>query len=433
MSLTNLVRSALFGAAVTLGCAAPKPEPEISVEVLQATSDRSGFVDFPGTEQDIYIKDAAENYLDGAQTTVYKISRDGQYAGDVYTAQAGEQGGINVYLHPSNQGAYLLSDRYVITYAPDQPPSFGRDYRQLTLDLLRWIGRGEYTCDGIFTTAQLRDGQGRSEDIFELITFLNADGDFNSIYNRMGNLRERGVLRGLPAGKQWAVLTPNHPRATPETFQLDLARQIYSPEAYQRIIDSCSVPAEPCADVPGLLFCDDFSGRELDTGKWSNDCGRDGQILSISNGILRLASSSADSGCGLDSISKYPLGDSTLILEARWKSSGSTTQFFIGLVPAIDVGRIYFITYDSGRWFCGYDLSPGFGRHIECCHDSTAYVTTKFVVRGSEIRYFVNGSFVTTVTDYEPFRNPYGAAIFCEGGTPEQPVCFLDYVKLMRE
>lgn len=238
--LTNIIRSTIFSALLAAGCSSPKRgngTQDIIVDTLTATTDQEGLADFPQTEQDITVKDAAELPLADVDVTVYKLHKNGKYRGDIYTARTPRnEGGMNVYLHYNNQGAYLLTERNLHIHPSTGLISFDHEFKEMVFDLQRWVVGNEYSCDGIFTTAKLIEQRERT---IKLISYIDPTGLVQGTYDNIEWLIEQGILQDLPPDKEWFALSPINPVTFPELMQQDLVRTVFSSVAYSQLERAC--------------------------------------------------------------------------------------------------------------------------------------------------------------------------------------------------
>ncbi len=239
MNLTTIIRSALLGAVLTLGCSGNRNNNQsITVNALRATTNAEGIADFPGTEQDITALNAADNPLPNVDVTAYQVYNHGRYEGDVYLAKTtSNEGGINVYLHYNNQGAYLVTERQLIIRRSAGLTSFDQKFQDVLFDLQRWsLGEG-YSCEGVYTTAELIAGRERA---VRLISYLDPTGLVEQAYDKVEWLIDNGFLQDLPADKEWFVLTAENPTAPSELLEKSAARHIFSREEYSRLERACA-------------------------------------------------------------------------------------------------------------------------------------------------------------------------------------------------
>src|SRR3989338_5786946 len=161
MSLTNIIRSALLGTALMIGCASNNnSNQDIRVKATRATTDAQGLADFSGTEQDITIQDTAGNPLAEVEVTVYQVQKNGEYQGDVYLARTSrDEGGMNIYLQYNNQGAYLLTERELTIRRSAGLTSFDQQFQEILYDVQRWALNQAYSCDGVYRSEERRVGK----------------------------------------------------------------------------------------------------------------------------------------------------------------------------------------------------------------------------------------------------------------------------------
>ncbi|MBI2146132.1 PD40 domain-containing protein [Candidatus Woesearchaeota archaeon] len=275
MNLTNIIRSALLGAIFSLGCASNnKSNQNLTIKAIRATTNAEGLADFPGTEQDILVKDTADNPLSTVEVIVYQVHKNGEYHGDVYLARTSrDEGGMNMYLHYNNQGAYLLAERELIIRRSPGLTSFDQQFQDILYDVQRWALHQAYSCDGVYTTEELIAGRERT---VRLISYLDPTGLVEQAYDKVEWLIENGFLRDLPPGKEWFVVTSENPTAPSELIEKNAARSIFSRADYSRLERACGgIIQDGGTGEDGGTTLD---GGSLTAGAIAFDSFRDGSI-----------------------------------------------------------------------------------------------------------------------------------------------------------
>ncbi len=271
MKLKTLIAGALLGAGLAFTsyqACPPEPKPKtLEVLVQLDTTNHAGRA-FSG-EQVITVFDRHRNAQAGLSIRLYQVHEGRGSLEEVYLAGTPSiGGGIAVYVHRAQEHTQRGLDFMITTAYAQTPPGisgnsaapppelgtssasrelvirpssgvtiFDHDSQEAVYNLVSWTVDQEFHCDGISTTEQLIAGR---EKTIRLISYFDPTGLVQEAYDNVEWLIEQGILRDLPAGKEWFVLTPTNPAAPPLLIQRDLANQKYSALTVMRLEERCS-------------------------------------------------------------------------------------------------------------------------------------------------------------------------------------------------
>ena len=208
--------------------------------------------------------------------------------------------------------------------------------------------------------------------------------------------------------------------------------QLWSSELpYWQIVGGCTpqgvpVDGDPCQPEEGLVFCDDFTGEELDYNKW--DVAAVDDVITLNNGVLEIASKNA---AILDSRSSYVLGDSTFIFEARWKvREREGTLFHQDLVnDNLGVGLAYI--HNSNGLICINTSSENCSETTNACDsDPTQFHIFRMEVSKSGVEYYIDNILKAESNNCIPSLTNLNVHLSCSSLDNQEKKCFVDYVKL---
>ncbi len=227
----------------------------------------------------------------------------------------------------------------------------------------------------------------------------------------------------------------------------DKLKQIWDPDLpYWHIVGGCAPNGgemtDPCAPQEGLVFCDDFSGTELDGGKWgyffanSED---NKNYLTQNNGILEMRVPGTDILL-VDGHSFYVLGESTFIFEARWKvREREGTTFNVGTYD-YPINEHAAVGFSFGYDYGNYDEEGKLlclARQLEnnelrpCDEDITTYNVTKFVMTKDKIDFYINSLMRTSIATKTQKDLKFYVRLGCGSSDQTEKACSVDYVKLI--
>ncbi len=435
MGLESKLLRGLLSLCVALpACGTSEPdefvEPDASVEVeqnlemkiLQGTTDSAGLV-FSG-EQELEVVDDSGTPQAGVDVTLYQWRK-----GDIYLSEKGGMAVFPLAKKYDNVMAFpLTGKKKLVVQASPGVTLFDQDSQGVVYDLLKWTSGNEYICNGIYTTETLIKGRELS---VELISYFDPTGKIKYFYDKIDWLMEHGLLDDLPANKKWFSLTPANPLGMPLLVQRGLAKNIFDEDTYDALNANCKEIKDEVFSCSGdELFCDDFSGEELD-GRWEEKpCGskagydfEEGKLNLIVNG---------KGSCFLESKKQVTLGNGTYVFEARWKvDSNKGVKVRVGV--ASDKGGVSFgYIPKSETFFCG-NSNETCEKIVNGCEGPlTKYQTTKFrVEKGSLVTYFVDNSSKGFETKCIPKEIPTKVHLTCQSNSNSK--CTFDYVKLEKE
>ena len=216
--------------------------------------------------------------------------------------------------------------------------------------------------------------------------------------------------------------------------------QLWSSELpYWQIVGGCvpkggTTEGDPCKPEEGLVFCDDFTGEELDLGKWdvnTDDTDTIREYLPVKEGILEMIVGPGTAI--LDSRSSYTLGDSTFIFEARWKvREREGTDFDVGLYGGTNLeGGFYFERgYDHNDLRCG-NIAAGTTDSKPCDTDISQWHTTRLEASSERVQFYIDNKPVATSNQPTTNNIPLFIQVRCSSGDENQKRCFIDYLKLI--
>jgi hypothetical protein len=425
-------------AGLTLSCGSERPSgssnggskdagQDLDKIVQESITNSQGVATFQNVDP-ITVVDAEGKPISNVAVRGYDLS-----SGDAYLTP----GGIAAFPDTEqveNTLRHYLENRTLVVHPNEGVTLFDRDAQDVLFDLTRWnVLNNEYSCEGMYTTEQLIEARRDTVGLIELIGYIRPEArevteKVKYVYDLIEDALERYEL-DLPAGKNWFVLHPVNPLAPPMVIQRGMAQLLFDEQTYDTLNSVCEdrTEGEEFSCTGEELFCDDFSGDEVDLNKWWSNY--DPHPPAPINGVLELNVAPGATAI-LKSHSSYTIGNDTYIFEARWKVSDREGVGFECGLNNVGKGAISFpVRIETGTINYVYGITGQIdGGYTEI--KSNEWHTTRFEANKREIKFYIDDVLVGTTNNAIPSDVPLPIFINISSEDERDHSANIDYVKL---